>query len=332
VALQATQASIDAVRSKLTTERSQLRDDAVQAYINDTSSAAVSELFAAPTTGTQIRDLYEKVGSGDVAVDVARVQAGQQKLSATRAKLLSEQQAETAQLGVENEARQSASAASSLSEATLAQVKGALAQQIAEQAAAQAAAAAKAASSATSTASAQAAASQASQAAQVASTVSGGSQAAASATSSANQASGSAGGTTFRYGGSPTAAGLAAVHAAMQYLGVPYVWGGASSAGVDCSGLTMLAWANAGVSMDHSAADQYARFPHVNPGALEPGDLLFYDFDGTGVDHVVMYVGPTLDGQRTAYGEGTIIQAAHTGTVVTFDPAWSENFVGAARP
>ena len=72
--------------------------------------------------------------------------------------------------------------------------------------------------------------------------------------------------------------------------------------------------------MDHSAADQYAEFPHVSLNALEPGDLLFYDFDGTGIDHVVMYVGPTLDGQPTPYGSGTIIQAAHTGTVVTLRP------------
>ena len=62
------------------------------------------------------------------------------------------------------------------------------------------------------------------------------------------------------------------------------------------------------------------RVPPCEPEPLEPGDLLFYDFDGTGIDHVVMYVGPTLDGQPTPYGSGTIIQAAHTGTVVTLRP------------
>ncbi len=105
--------------------------------------------------------------------------------------------------------------------------------------------------------------------------------------------------------------------------------------GLDCSGLTMLAWAQAGVPMDHSAADQYTAFKHVSMNSLQPGDLIFFAFGGPGttIDHVVMYVGPTLDGQATKYGVNTIIQAAHTGTVVSFDSLWTTpDLVGAARP
>jgi cell wall-associated NlpC family hydrolase len=334
--LQTTTASLGAAKSELEAARSRLRGEAIGAYENDSTSSAVAALFAAPNGAAQTRNVYEGIGADDLAADVARVQAGQRQLSATQAKLLTEQQAETQQLTIERQAQQRAAAANAQSEATLAEVKGALALQIAQQAAAQATAAAQAAANASSPAAAEAAAAQSAQAAQVASTLSGGSAAAVGATTAANQAAGSAAGAggdpSLSSGGSPQAAGLAAVHGAMKYLGVPYVWGGESFSGVDCSGLTALAWANAGVSLPHSAADQYAESRHVPLNQLEPGDLLFYNFDGSGIDHVVMYVGPTLDGQPTAYGNGTIIQAAHTGTVVTFDPVWYQGLVGAARP
>ncbi|MGA2528645.1 MAG: C40 family peptidase [Acidimicrobiales bacterium] len=123
--------------------------------------------------------------------------------------------------------------------------------------------------------------------------------------------------------------GLIAVLSAEKFLGVPYVFGGASKTGVDCSGLTMLAWASAGISLVHSATLQWEESVPVPLDQLEPGDLLFYHFahDGPGaITHVVMYLG------AGPFGLETVIQAAEPGTDVAVGRIDFDGFVSAGRP
>ena len=103
---------------------------------------------------------------------------------------------------------------------------------------------------------------------------------------------------------------------ALRYLGVPYVWGGASPSGFDCSGLVMYVYAQLGVSLPHSAAMQYDCGTHVSRDQLEPGDLVFY---GSPIHHVGIYV-----------GNGDMIDAPYTGASVRIDPLQSD-YAGATR-
>jgi cell wall-associated NlpC family hydrolase len=119
--------------------------------------------------------------------------------------------------------------------------------------------------------------------------------------------------------GAPPATHGGVVGIAMQYLGVPYVWGGASPSGFDCSGLVMYVYAQVGISLPHSSYAQYNVGVPVSYSELQPGDLVFF----YGLGHVGIYV-----------GGGNFIHAPHTGDVVkisNMSGGYSSSFVGARR-
>jgi peptidoglycan DL-endopeptidase CwlO len=116
----------------------------------------------------------------------------------------------------------------------------------------------------------------------------------------------------------PGSAAQIAVNTAMAQLGKPYQYAAAGPGSFDCSGLTMFAWAAAGVGLPHSSAAQYASLPHVSQSQIAPGDLVFF---GSPIHHVGMYI-----------GGGQMVNAPHTGTVVKVQSAFRSDYVGAARP
>ena len=117
----------------------------------------------------------------------------------------------------------------------------------------------------------------------------------------------------------PAASGRASAVLAYAYaqLGKPYRFGGAGAASYDCSGLTMRAYAAAGISLAHSAAAQQHEGARVSLSQLQPGDLVFW---GSPAYHVGIYV-----------GGGRILDAAHTGTVISVRGIWGSPS-GAVRP
>jgi cell wall-associated NlpC family hydrolase len=112
--------------------------------------------------------------------------------------------------------------------------------------------------------------------------------------------------------GHPQAASIA-----LQYLGVPYVYGGSTPSGFDCSGLVMYVYAQLGISLPHYTVAQWNATQPISQSEMQPGDLVFFD----GLGHVGIYI-----------GNGQFVDAPHTGSVVRIDSiAGFGSFDGARR-
>ncbi len=105
------------------------------------------------------------------------------------------------------------------------------------------------------------------------------------------------------------------VDIALQYVGVPYVWGASSPSGFDCSGLVKYAYGKIGIYLPHSSAMQYSYGVYVPRDQLKPGDLVFFY---SPIHHVGIYI-----------GNGNMVNA--TGDHVQVGTVWKSSYHGARR-
>jgi cell wall-associated NlpC family hydrolase len=271
-----TKETVAAIKNKVTNGTTQLRNDAIFAYVTNGAAASNNPLFSSNASNIGATDVYNKIAEGNVSSTIASLKNYRIELTQERSILNSEDAQARAATQVAAAAFHSAKVLQAALQSTLNQVKGQIAVYVAEAAAA----------------------------------------AAAKSDGALKNAK--------RTGGIPApppdSRANIAIDAAMSYLGTWYCWGGASRRCVDCSGLIMLAYRAAGIDFPHYSGAQYEDTERVPLYDIEPGDLLFYGYDGD--EHVAMYV-----------GHGDMIEAEMTGTRVHITPIrLGYGFVGLGRP
>jgi cell wall-associated NlpC family hydrolase len=131
-------------------------------------------------------------------------------------------------------------------------------------------------------------------------------------------------GKNYAQGERRAAIGESAVQIALKYLGIPYVWGGATpTGGFDCSGLVMYVYGKLGIHLHHFTGLQWLEGTRIEASQLRAGDIVFFRPEGGHPGHEGMYI-----------GGGKFIQAPHTGDVVKISElaGYAAIYVGAVRP
>lgn len=263
-----TKAIVASIQGKVVSDNALLKADAIFAYVNNGSASSNNPLFSTTAANSGATDVYNQLAEGNVGSVIASLKSNRVELTQERGILTAEQtQALAEQNAAESVYRQYLTLQASIEQAR-SQVEGQISAYYNAIQAAANAASARAVTTATAT----------------------------------PPAPGTA--------PPPSTIGEAAVQAAESYLGPPatwYCWGGASRSCLDCSGLVMLAYQAVGVYLPHYSGGQFDDTERVPLSDIQPGDLLFYGYNGD--EHVAMYV-----------GNGQMIEAPETGYQVHITP------------